>query len=235
MFKKIYFDSLPSTNTYLKENYHKYDNKDVIIAGKQLQGRGRREKNWITEAGKDIAMSILLKPKVAENISLLSLLTSAAIFNVIKDYGLDAKIKWPNDILVNDKKISGILLESVYKLNFEAVIIGIGINVNSTNFPTEILNKATSLKRELSKDLDIDTVINKVLKSFASYYGQYEKGENDYIKVCRENSAVIGKEILINNHKVRVENILDNGNLLVNDGNKSFTYAYGEISLENIY
>src|SRR5690554_5559179 len=152
MFKKFYFDSLPSTNTYLKKNYHKYDDKDIIIANEQLQGRGRSKRNWDTESGKDIAMSILLKPKDIKSISLLSLLTSAAVYDVIKTYSLDVKIKWPNDILVNNKKISGILLESVYKLNFEAVIIGIGINVNSTNFPTEILNKATSLKRELSKD-----------------------------------------------------------------------------------
>lgn len=235
MIKKVYFEILPSTNTYLKENYHKYDDKTAIICHQQTNGHGRLGRNWDSERKNSITMSILLKPKTSKNIALLSLLTSAALFDVIKNYHNDTKIKWPNDILVNNKKISGILLESIYKNKFEAVIIGIGINVNNVYFPKSINHKATSLKKELNIQFDIEEIINQILFNFEKYYKDFLKDNNSYIDICRKHSAVIGKDILINGQKVKVIDILDNGNLLVYDGNKTIDFSYGEITLENSY
>ncbi|HEY8444859.1 MAG TPA: biotin--[acetyl-CoA-carboxylase] ligase [Bacilli bacterium] len=234
MYKKVYFDTLPSTNTYLKDNYQAYDDKTVIICNNQTSGHGRLSRKWEMEPGKNIAMSILLKPKT-KDISRLSLLTSAAVFLSLKEYTKNLQIKWPNDILLNKRKVCGILLESIFREQLEALIIGIGINVNSINFSNEIANKATSLKIELHKDIDIDIIIDDILINFDNLYEKYLQDKHEYLEICRKYSSVIGKDVIINNKNVKVLNILDNGNLLIDNGKFQEELNFGEITLEKSY
>lgn len=234
MYKKVYFDTLPSTNTYLKENYQAYEDKTVIICNNQTSGHGRLNRQWEMEPGKNIAMSILLKLKI-KDISRLSLLTSAAVFLSLKKYTNNLQIKWPNDILLNMKKVCGILLESIFREQLEALIIGIGINVNCNYFSDEITNKATSLKIELHKEFKLDNIIDDILMNFDSLYEKYLQDKHDYIKICRQYSSVIGKDVIINNKCVKVLNILDNGNLLIDNGKFHEELSFGEITLEKSY
>jgi BirA family biotin operon repressor/biotin-[acetyl-CoA-carboxylase] ligase len=185
------------------------------------------------EVGKSIAFSILLKP--SQEIARLSLLTSAAVFLALQKYTNNLQIKWPNDILLNGKKVSGILLESIYNNKFEAVIVGIGVNVNNDIFSENIINKATSLKNELNREFSLDSIIDDILNNFMVLYKQYENNVHHYLDICRNNSSIIGKNVYLNGKKVKVLGILDNGNLYVDDGESKEEIAYGEVTLENNY
>ena len=130
-YKYLYFESISSTNTYLKENYNQLDEFTVAYTYHQTNGRGRLGRTW--EGSKDnIAFSILLKPK-KQDIAILSLLTGLAVSNAIDTY-IKTLIKWPNDIIINDKKVCGILAESIISNQIDAYVVGIGININQTSF-----------------------------------------------------------------------------------------------------
>lgn len=236
MYKKIIFDTLPSSNAYLKQNYRQYEDKTVIICDKQTDGHGRLGRNWESSSD-NIALSILLKPQVPiASLSLISLMTSAAIFNVISKYVDNVKIKWPNDILIGKKKVCGILLESIISNKVEALIIGIGINVNGKNFSLEVSKKATSLVLENKKSYDKMILIDEVIAMFADFYQAYLNNDHTYLDICRKYSSIIGRNVKINDEDVYVFDIADNGNLKVRKFDGAIDeVAYGEITLTNEY
>lgn len=177
---KIYFEELPSTNTYLKENYNKYKNQDIIIANKQTNGRGRFDRKW--DSINDITISFLFKNNNYNH----PIISSLAVFETLKSLGLNPKIKWPNDIFVDNKKISGILIESIFESNEKKCdIVGIGINMNkSLNYESSgILEYA-----DVSRDYVIDLLIN-TYKRLLSCSEEYLR--NEYIN----NSLLIGKVV----------------------------------------
>lgn len=236
MFHKIYFDTLSSTNQYIKDNYQNLYDHTVIICKNQTNGRGRENRRWEAEANASLAMSILLKPNIAPEVAAkLSLMTSAAVYNVLSSIVKGVSIKWPNDILINNKKVCGILLESIMSNKVDALIVGIGININNNDFPSHISKKATSLFIETKEVFDMEIILDEVLKWFEYYYEEFLKNEHTYINVCRKNSSVIGKEYVINGINSYVLDILDNGNILVRQGNDTIEYSYGELTLEQYY
>ena len=236
MFKKIYFDTLPSTNQYLKDHYQEYYDHTVIICHNQTNGYGRINRKWEMNPNESITMSILLKQDIApEEAPKLSLMTSVAVFKVISSLVNKVMIKWPNDVLINDKKVSGILLESVMSTKLEALIVGIGINVNNGIFPDNLNSKATSLKLETRDNYDMEILIDEILKWFDYYYNDFLKNHHSYLKICRKYSSVIGNSYLINGKSAYVLDILDNGNILVKHGNDNIEYSYGELTLEDSY
>ena len=112
MYKIINFPTLSSTNQYLKENYKKYDEFVVVTTDNQTNGKGRMDRVW-NSSKDDLIFSILLKPKFdSSKIPLISLIMGASLCNVINKYQ-NCSIKWPNDIIINDKKIAGILVEAI--------------------------------------------------------------------------------------------------------------------------
>ena len=130
----LYFDTLPSTNLYLKENYQTLEHLTSIVAKHQTAGRGRLGRNWCDSD--DLLMSILLKNDLnPSSLDSLSLVICATIYNVLSKYTTGLEIKWPNDILYKGKKICGILLERVISNRVECLIIGFGININHHDFP----------------------------------------------------------------------------------------------------
>ena len=141
-FYIIHFDKLDSTNDYLKENYQKLVNNTVISTSFQEKGKGRLGRIWQNKPNKDLALSILIKNNFLD-FNEYSLIAGASVYLTLKELGINSKIKWPNDILINDKKVSGILCEAIsYNQNIECVIVGIGININSTGFNISLKNKA---------------------------------------------------------------------------------------------
>ena len=236
MFKKIYFDTLPSTNQYLKDNYNQYDDHTVIICRNQTDGRGRVNRKWEMETNASLAMSILLKPQIRlEEASKLSLLTSATVFKVLNSFVNNVMIKWPNDIVINRKKVCGILLESIISNKVDALIIGIGININNESFPEQISQKATSIYIETNEENNIEIIIDEILKWFEYFFQEFQNGIHSYLEICRKYSSVIGHSFMINGNRGYVLDILDNGNILVKQGNDNIEYSSGELTLENIY
>lgn len=233
--KIINFKTLPSTNQYLKEHYQELEEFTVVKADYQTNGHGRMNRSWQVEPNTNLTFSILLKPKVDCSIlPLISLVAGASVFKTLDKY-VQCTIKWPNDIMINDKKVTGILAEGVYSNTMEALIIGIGINVNQTTFNEEIKNKATSLKNELRKDLNIDTLLQEFCLNFEYLYNDYINGNNTYITICKEHNYLKDKVVTYDNKEVKVLDISNNGNLKILENNQIKELFFGEVTLQNIY
>lgn len=239
--KRIHFETIPSTNSYLKENYHHLMDGTVVSADNQTQGRGRLDRRWIN--GDDVLVSILLKDNLDFNeSSKISLVTAASVHYSLSKYADKLHIKWPNDILHNDKKMAGILIETIINnKNLECLIIGIGINLNTLTFPNELAQKATSLRQITNLTYNVKKFTQEVLDDFEKFYLEFKNNSRDYIHICREHSCLIGSEVIIDHFdKDRLEqgivlDILENGNIFIRVGYEIRQYNSGEISLLRNY
>lgn len=178
--------SCHSTNDIAMEMVRKSDIQEgtVIITDEQSKGRGQRGNKWLTTPGKNITMSLILKPNfiTVTNQYFLNMAISIAVNNTIKNYldHLKCEIKWPNDVLVNRKKIAGILIENgLTGRNLEFSIVGIGLNVNQLDFYGL---RGTSLKKELKGDFRLQEVLQKLIENIEAYYLKLKAGKNSEIK-----------------------------------------------------
>lgn len=207
-------DVVDSTNTYFKNNYQNYQDKSVLIANKQTNGRGRFERTW--KSNNDICFSILYKKK-----ELFSVIAPLAIIYALKDLNIDALIKWPNDIYVNNKKLSGILIEDIYKDSFLASIVGIGININDYDeFNAIGLASITNINR--------DSLIFNILK----YIEYFKKLSNEkLIEIYKNNSLIINKSIVYKNQTYHAYDITKDGHLVLRDEDSTIIVNSNEISI----
>jgi BirA family biotin operon repressor/biotin-[acetyl-CoA-carboxylase] ligase len=230
----IFFKSIPSTNDYAKELLAKSEPKNgsVILAEEQSAGRGQGGNIWQTDAGKNITCSIILDTQLLE-IRQQFLLNMAIAVAVHKTVGYflennDIKIKWPNDILVENKKIAGILIENTIQgTNMQKSIIGVGLNINQNNFDENL--QATSLSIEKNNtEIDIILVLKKLLLSIEEMYAQIQQERyikeiymhhlfwlNEWHDFEYNGNKIIGKIIDINNFgQLILES--DNKHLIIN-------------------
>ncbi|MCA1054615.1 biotin--[acetyl-CoA-carboxylase] ligase [Rossellomorea aquimaris] len=173
----------------------------LVIADEQTAGRGRLMREWHSSSGNGIWMSLILKPNLPpQKAPQFTLITAVAVVQAIEEVSsLEPEIKWPNDILINGKKVTGILTELQAESDrINSIIIGIGMNVNHTieHFPDAIQSIATSLSIEEGKPLSRAVIVQKVLERMESLYGLYMKEGFTPIKLLWESYAVsIGKRI----------------------------------------
>ena len=239
----VYFDKINSTNIAAKKI--NCVSNTLYVAEMQTNGRGRNGRKWISPKGSGIWMSIVTLPKIKlDNVSQITLVAGLAVCEILnRDYGINAKIKWPNDIVVNGKKLCGILTEAVSENGVtKKVITGIGINVNNKHFPKEIRDVATSLIILISQKSDRTKIINNVLDSFEKYYnelineGNLKKIIDEYKTLC----VNIGKEVVSTSKTEVVEgiatDITEKGELVIQkkDGN-TVAVNSGEVSVRGIY
>lgn len=237
-----YFDSLSSTNIKAKEIATKSQEGIIVIAEEQTKGRGRLGRNWLSPKGKGIWMSIILKPKVDPiKVAKITLIGAAAVNQGLKDIGIKSYIKWPNDIVIDGKKVCGILTEMSCELNMiNYVIMGIGINVNldKEDFSKDLIDIATSLKSIAGEKIDRKRLLAYILNNFEKLYIPFkEEGDiSKTIKICKENSILIEKEVRIimgDTQKIgKVLDIDDKGQLVVKytDGKIEEIFS-GEVSI----
>ena len=177
--KVVYAPEIDSTNNEVRRMAEQgAPEGTLVVAENQTAGKGRRGRRWDSPKGSGIWYSFLLRPEFApEHASMLTLLAAMAVQNSVKEVtGLDGLIKWPNDIVVNGKKVCGILTEmSTEEDAIRYVVVGIGINANTTDFPEEIRATATSLALELGHPVCRAAVINGVMCAFEEYYGRYRE------------------------------------------------------------
>lgn len=217
------FNELNSTNLHLKQNFEKYENFDVIIAEHQSNGYGRFKRQWLDLGGENIFMSICLKfDGFNENIVGLTQYTALILVKTFEKYGISPTIKWPNDIQVNKKKISGILAESVIKNSkFLGIVLGLGINVNSDNKNfSSVSQDVTSLNVEISKNIVKDNFVEKFLEEFKTSYDKllkfgFKNLKEEYVSYL----TCLDKEITVKNYNNSytgiARGITDNGLLLL--------------------
>ena len=173
----VYLDETDSTNEYAKKIAKESASGTLVVADCQKNGKGRLGRSWTSPAGTCIYMSLILKEKVEPvKCPMVTLIAAMSVFETIREELTDVKIKWPNDIVVGGKKITGILTEMKSdSRETEYMIPGIGINVNNDEFAPEITASATSMKREAGKHFDRSIVIGKVMKYFEKYYDEFLK------------------------------------------------------------
>ena len=241
--KKIEFESLPSTSLYIKENITSIENNVYVIAKEQTNGRGRTGNSWVSSK-ENLMFSFKINPdKIAVNdYPIITLLTGLAVRNTLA-YISDCEeilIKWPNDIICNDKKICGIIAEGIFNdTNF--VIIGIGINVNQVDICDELKNKASSLKLIFKKDFDKDAILEKFDEEFKLLYKRLEEKDKSFIDQLNKYNYLKEKEIVINNEEYQNKSFVclkinKNGNLVLRDEkNNLFEINSNEVSLKNNY
>lgn len=235
--------TISSTNALAKEEaQQKAENGMVYLAEEQTLGRGRLGRAWSSPKGKTIALSMVLTPEIAPmEASKLTQIVAAAFVDATKDLA-DVQIKWPNDIVINGKKLCGILTEISAELTqIHYVVIGIGINTNLSlaEMPADIQEKATSLLQILGKEIDPNRLIARFLNTFESYYSDFIATGNyePTLQICRAHSAVIGKDIyVIHQESKRLAHAVDldeQGQLIVQFENEKETTPIfaGEVSI----
>ena len=174
----IYFyQEIDSTNTQAKRLAEEgAPHGSVVVAEVQTGGRGRRGRNWVSAGGSGIWFSLLLRPEILpDQASMLTLVAAMAVTKAIRRVtSLDAMIKWPNDVVLEGKKVCGILTELSAQIDFvNHIIVGIGINVRRQEFPPELEKVATALEQERQLHVDRASLLEKVLEEFEFYYEKY--------------------------------------------------------------
>ena len=178
----LYFDETDSTNTEAKRAAEAgAPHGTLAVADYQTMGKGRRGRNWTPPRGVGIWMSILIRPALHPSCaSMLTLVAALAVADGIKRIcGLDSRIKWPNDVVINGKKVCGILTEMSTELEcINYVVTGIGINANIESFPEEIRDVAASLYLETGKRVKRSRLIGAVMEAYEGYYSRFmERGD----------------------------------------------------------
>jgi BirA family biotin operon repressor/biotin-[acetyl-CoA-carboxylase] ligase len=210
-------DEIPSTNTYFKEKQLEYSDKSILIAKKQTNGRGRYQRIW--ESNDDIIFSLLFK-----NNNLYQIITPLSIISALKDFNINSKIKWPNDIYLDNKKLCGILIEDTYSNNFLSSVVGIGIN----KYDKDNVNGIGYYK--YNNQITNMSLINKILDKF-NYYLNLDK--DILMKEYKDNNIVIGKDIIYLNKEYKCIDITEDGYLVVKNDNEILNIKSNEIDIKN--
>ena len=230
------FDSIDSTNKYLKSKINEKNYGTIVISNEQTNGYGKNDRQFISNKDTGIYMSILINPNCLIEESLkITILTSVAVLSAIKSvYNLDVKLKWVNDIILNDLKVGGILCESQINLNnniIDNMIVGIGINVKEFDFPPSLKNIATSIENNTNIKISRNELISEIINFFDLYF-IYNK---NYLNLYKENSYVLGKDItVIQNDRqffAKAIDIEDNGTLIVQEQEKIIKLISSDISI----
>lgn len=235
---EIYFEEIDSTSTYIKNHFNELDNFTFVSTSFQSKGRGRTNRVWYSNKKENIMFSFLITDKfLIQKYKDLSLATAYILANLIKKLYpvLSIKIKWPNDIYVNDKKISGILLEThISNQDIDGIIIGIGLNCNQIDFPTNLIYPVTSLKKELDLDINITSLRKSIEKELYIYLNTLKNNNKEHIIYAKNNNYLKNKEVYatINNEKkfIKVIDINDDCSLKIKVDDKIIDIISGEIT-----
>lgn len=244
--KVIYFDETDSTNIQAKlagENGEAHGT--LLVADRQVAGKGRRGRSWESPKGQCIYMTILLRPELEPvNAPMLTLVMALSVAEAVKEKtGMEAQIKWPNDIVLNKKKICGILTEMSTEIDYiNYVITGVGINTNQEKFSEEIEERATSLLIEGGRRIRRSELIAAVMERYEKNYTTFMKTKDlsgllsDYnnILVNRDKDVrILDPKGEYNGHAVGIN---EKGELIVvtEDGDEKHIFS-GEVSVRGIY
>ena len=221
------FKSLESTNFYALKNYTEFNDKDVITADFQTGGKGRLGRKWFSKDG-NAYLSIVLKPvqTINNNLPLANLTQymSVVLCRLLSDYDISAEIKWPNDVLIEGKKIAGILSEaSIQGETLKCFILGIGINLNLTEDDLKNIDQpATAMNLLLKKSVDKNLFINQLLNEFFKGYDAFLNDGFIALKDEYEQRATfLGKKVTISQEKFFAKEINNDGSLKVIDENQN--------------
>ena len=233
----IYHPTLPSTITVARQEARQGAIEGTtIIASKQTAGKGRIKRTWLSPKG-SLALSIILYPHVAHLSSLIMLASLAVVHSIETFTSLKPQVKWPNDVLINGRKVCGVLVESgVRRDRVDYAIIGIGMNVNVTvsHFP-EIARTATSLSEELGMEVSRRGILQHLLEEVERLYLLLPGGASVY-EAWRDSQVMLGKPVQVTEGKTVYEGIAESvdrdGSLLLRQPNREqLKVVAGDVTL----
>lgn len=242
-----YYGSTDSTNNQAKrEAENGAAHGSLVVAETQSAGKGRRGRSWSSPAGTGIFMSLILKPAMRpEYVSTLTLVAALATAKAIEKEGISPLIKWPNDLVVNGKKVTGILTEMSTELEqIHYIVVGVGINVNMDALPAEISETATSLRIESGRSLSRAGLIVAFLQYFEEDFEKFEKTGDMSLLLEDYNKRLVNRD-----HTVKILNpsdpekeytgtalgINERGALLVERNGRTEMVLSGEVSVRGVY
>lgn len=235
----IYCQEVESTNLVLLNGKDYDKNGTVLLSEFQTKGRGRRNRTWDSIKEMNLTFSILLNEKIDQRLAnLYNLGSSLAVAQAIENlYQLSVRLKWPNDVLINDKKIAGILLDSVSKGNkLEKVVIGIGINVNQPMFGPDYSNYTpTSVRLEFRQHVSRERLLSEVLNNFEIIINTIKEEPEQILEDWKTKSRLLGERVKIEeNGEVKVgifEDLDEMGYIILRTGRVTEKIVYGDVSL----
>ena len=231
----IHFETIDSTNSWLKNNWTQLEDMTFVSADYQTAGRGRRERRWNSPRGESLMFSLLLKDSVLlQKHQLISLLAAYSVVKLLEDRGLeDVMIKWPNDVYASGKKICGILLEGISQKELQCLIIGAGLNVNQEAFEGDYLHEPVSMYQLTDKKTDIAELRTQISGILRENLSKLAKGHDflpefqkyDYLKDRKVRALVNGEE-----KTVKAVSLNPDGTLRVLVDDRETDITSGEIS-----
>lgn len=238
----VFFEETDSTNIQAKR-FSEQPDGTVFVTECQTGGKGRLGRSWFGPPGVGVWMSLLLKPSLApEDVPQLTLIAGLAVCRAVRTVShLPAMIKWPNDVILNGKKICGILTElsaEMEQVNF--VVCGIGVNVNTEGFGGELSKKATSLLIESGTPQDRKAIAQSVLTEFEALYRLFLKeGFSPLLPEYKSFCATLGKDVTISRagkeESARAVDIDSSGCLVIDQSGTRTSIQSGEVSVRGIY
>jgi BirA family biotin operon repressor/biotin-[acetyl-CoA-carboxylase] ligase len=236
----IYADKVPSTNSELLNQPNYYSNNGtVLLAEKQTSGRGRKNRTWDSAEDMNLTFSVLItnEKHFKKNINLINYAASLAVASAIENlYQLRTELKWPNDVLVDGKKIAGILMESVSQgSKISRLVIGIGLNVNQISFQGKYSVPPTSLKKEIGHPVDREKTLAEILNIFEKLIELSLKPSNKILKEWKSKCRMIGERITVHIDDTSKQGIFhdidEKGFLVLRIDDKLETLHTGDVSI----
>ena len=234
-----YFESLGSTNDLAKELAASgASHGTLVVADEQTAGRGRGDRRWLTSKGGGLALSLILRPGEIEIPADggVGCMTALAICDALQEEGLQAQIKWPNDVLIAERKVAGVLVETAWQgMELSWMVVGVGVNVRTTSIPPEgqVEYPATSVDAELGHRVDRVLFLLRLLRCFAERFDHL--GSEAIARSIHERLAFRGQEIeLVGEGKIlrgRLQGVRQNGQLRLLTTKGEMDIAAGEIQL----
>ena len=193
-FHVVKFKQIDSTNNYLKNSYKLLNNFTFVTADYQTNGKGRNDRVWSSNEGENLMFSFLIKDQdLLKKFHTLSIISAIEVAKLLEEYQFTGvSIKWPNDVLMNEKKVCGILLEGQI---LEYVVVGIGLNVNQKVFPDGLRRPATSLSLEANKDFNIDEIEQKLFSNIVRDLSNLD--EEQYLEYFRNHNYLLNKRVKV--------------------------------------
>ncbi|MDD3831529.1 MAG: biotin--[acetyl-CoA-carboxylase] ligase [Clostridia bacterium] len=223
---------LASTNDTAKQLSTTYD-KYVVLSRYQSKGRGRYNRSFLSSRDKGVYMSYCYNVPMNVDCSTLSAVVSLAVSKLLKlEYGVDSTIKWPNDVLVEGKKICGILNENIVNQHSRLIVLGLGLNVNYSMQELSAIDKpSTSLNMHTMRSISMQIITAQLINYVDAIVNQYNSYSRPLIQQYKSQCDIVGKRIGYDNGIYTVVDITDNLSLVVSNGTTSRTINYGEIVL----
>lgn len=242
----VFYEITDSTNVRAKELAEQGAGQGtLVVAEAQTAGRGRSGRSWLSPAGSNLYFSLLLRPDCPVDCApMLTLVMALAVSEAIGEVcGVNAGIKWPNDLVAEQKKLAGILTEmSLLGRSMQYVVIGVGINVKKQNFPPELETRAVSLEEAAGRYVSRKQLLEKIMERFETAYADFlQTGELS--RLCRAYNARLvncGRQVRVldpaGEYSGVAEGINERGELLVRTENGEIRRVYaGEVSVRGIY